>query len=305
MIAIYMYRAKYQKWTLIPLLFGFYILALIGLIVLDMTTKFIAGYFLLILACNYFNFLGFYKILTNLPGKPGEIAWSRTKWYFRTMNVLYALTLGLAFVPRFGPTCTATKVYPPCMNWACCLFIINFIFHCVMSCRKDYFLGSGSIMEGVDDEYVREVAADDGADEKAEAVNLSDSQLSHKDWEQKEDLLSKKLFRKQMNVYLFFQGILAFCNVAIQLWGRVFVHNSHFLGCTEGGHQWLYTTVKGEVFVATHMVLIITQGVMLEYALYKVPKKMGWFKTKSVEEADDDFTTPTEPINEEKANEIN
>lgn len=40
--------------------------------------------------------------------------------------------------------------------------------------------------------------------------------------------------------------------------------------------------------------LIITQGVMLEYALYKIPKKMGWFKVKSVEEADDDFKEPND-----------
>ena len=69
----------------------------------------------------------------------------RTKWYFRVMYVLYALTLGLAFVPRFGPTCTADKLYPPCMNWTACLFIVNFIFHCVVSCRKDYFLSEGAI----------------------------------------------------------------------------------------------------------------------------------------------------------------
>ena len=101
-----------------------------------------------------------------------------------------------------------------------------------------------------------------------------------------------------MNVYLIFSGFLAFCNLAVQLWGRIFVHNSHFLGCTARGYQWVYTTVKGEVFVATHMMLIITQGVMLEYALYKVPKKMGWFKTKG--QADDDYSPATEnkPLND-------
>ena len=80
------------------------------------------------------------------------------------------------------------------------------------------------------------------------------------------------MFRKQMKVYIFFQSILVLCNVAIQLWGRIFVHRSHFLGCTNGGKEWLYTTFTGEVFVACHMVLIITQAVMLEQALYKIPK---------------------------------
>lgn len=78
------------------------------------------------------------------------------------------------------------------------------------------------------------------------------------------------------------------------MWGRIFVHNSFFIGCSAGGYQWVYTTVKGEVFVATHMALIISTGVMLEYALYKVPKKMGWFKIK---QSDDDFATP---INNDK-----
>ena len=55
------------------------------------------------------------------------------------------------------------------------------------------------------------------------------------------------------------------------------MHKSHFLACTDGGKQWLYTTMTGELFVGAHMVLIITQAVMLEAALYKVPKKMGWF----------------------------
>lgn len=102
------------------------------------------------------------------------------------------------------------------------------------------------------------------------------------------------MFRKQMNVYLFFQAILAVCNIALQLWGRIFVHDNHFLGCTNGGYQWMYTTLTGEMFVAMHMVLICTQAVMLEQALYQVPKKMGWFNhtEKEVELASDDFHEP-------------
>lgn len=72
-IAICMYRNKYKKWTMVPFIFAFYILALGGLIALDLTTKYIAGYWILILASNYFTFLGFYKILTAMPGKPGQV----------------------------------------------------------------------------------------------------------------------------------------------------------------------------------------------------------------------------------------
>ena len=63
------------------------------------------------------------------------------------MHVLYLATLLLAFLPRFGPNCEADKVYPPCMNWTACLFIINFIFHMIINNRKDYFFDSGSIIE--------------------------------------------------------------------------------------------------------------------------------------------------------------
>ena len=233
--------------------------------------------------------------------------WDSTKWYFRTMNVLYAVTLGLSFIPRFGPYCTATKVYPACMNWASCLFIINFIFHITIACRKDFYFAEGSITIIEDDYQPAERLVQEGQNQSVNLSNLSgsnieqklnssvaESQLTAKHWEDDQDRLSKRLFRKQMNAYLFFQGFLVFCNILIQLWGRVFVHQSGFLGCTQRGFQWLYTTITGEVFVACHMMLIITQGVMLEYALYKIPKKMGWFKVKSVEEADDDFKEPND-----------
>lgn len=226
--------------------------------------------------------------------------WDSTKWYFRTMNVLYAVTVGLSFIPRFGPYCTATKVYPACMNWASCLFIINFIFHITIACRKDFYFAEGSITI-IEDDYQpaeRVVQQDQNLSgsniEQKLNSSVAESQLTAKHWEDDQDRLSKRLFRKQMNAYLFFQGFLVFCNILIQLWGRVFVHQSGFLGCTQRGFQWLYTTITGEVFVACHMMLIITQGVMLEYALYKIPKKMGWFKVKSVEEADDDFKEPND-----------
>ena len=284
---------------------------------LDLKTKYIAGYYIMIIVCNYCSFLGFYKILTTLPGRPGEQMWQSTKWYFRSMNVLYAITLGLSFIPRFGPFCTATKLYPACMNWASTLFIINFIFHVVMACRKNYYFEEGSIV-GENFQRAETVALDTLNNSQPGLLNslpgslqnsvlmsepgnqnvdesVAESKLSAKDWEQNEDFLAKRLFKKQMNVYLIFQGFLVFCNIAIQLWGRIFFHNSGQLACTERGFQWMYTSIKGELFVATHMMLIITQGVMLEYALYKVPKKMGWFKKRSVSD-DDDFTEPVQLV---------
>ena len=140
------------------------------------------------------------------------------------------------------------------MNWTACLFIINFVFHTVINCRKDYFLAEGTIVSGEnDDEY---------ALQSRETKNL--------DWEEDNDKdeLAKKMFRKQMKCYLWFQAVLVVCNLAIQVWGRILVHKSHFLGCTDGGWQWIYTSITGEMFVGCHMVLIITQAVMLEQALY-------------------------------------
>lgn len=115
---------------------------------MDMTAKYIAGFYLLVYMSNLFNFVGFYKIMEHLPGEPGAMLRRKTKWYFRVMIVLYAITLLLSFIPRFGPTCTSEKVYPPCMNWVACLFIINFIFNVVIACRKDYFFAQGPIVPG-------------------------------------------------------------------------------------------------------------------------------------------------------------
>lgn len=235
-----------------------------------MTSKYIVGFFVLIFFSNLFNFLGFYKILHTLPGAPGAKLRSRTRYYFIVMVCLYALTLGLAFVPRFGPFCTSQKLYPPVMNWTACLFIINFVFHVVINCRKDYFLKEGSIIADQVDQN----------DDSFASQSSHDDNDKSKDWRDpaEADTLAKQMFRKQMKVYLWFQAVLVVCNLAIQLWGRIFIHNKQFLGCTDGGWQWLYTTMTGELFIGAHMVLIITQAVMLEQAVYKVPKSLGWFK---------------------------
>lgn len=111
-----------------------------------MSSKYIAGFFLLIYLSNFFNFMGFYKILDTLPGAPGVMLRSRTRVYFIVMTCLYALTLCLAFLPRFGPWCTADKVYPAVMNWTSCLFIVNFIFHLFINCKSDFFFAEGPIV---------------------------------------------------------------------------------------------------------------------------------------------------------------
>ena len=139
--------------------------------------------------------------------------------------------------------------------------------------------------QGSNEQEASAVETDDGYSK------VADKQESESGWTNSKEAekLFQEMFKQQMNVYLGFQAVLAVCNIAIQLWGRIFVHKSNFLGCTDGGNQWLYTTIQGELFIGAHMVLIITQAVMLEQALYKVPKKLGWFdhSNESVLLADD------------------
>lgn len=172
-----------------------------------MTQKLIAGFFVLIFMSNYFNFLGFYKILEHLPGAPGNKLRERTRWYFIAMNCLYAATLLLAFIPRFGPTCTSDKVYPPCMNWVSCLFIINFIFHCVISCRKNYFFSEGSIADGDSNypDYVNaELAEIDNNNQASDSSSVNSKTDLNWTNQTRADKLMKKMFKKQMNIYLWF-----------------------------------------------------------------------------------------------------
>ena len=90
------------------------------------------------------------------------------------MYALYAMTLLLAFIPRFGPFCRSDKVYPPCMNWTAMLFIINFIFNCVMQCKKDYFFSEGSILDN--DNGFRAVGEDGSINRVNNALDWKKSQ---------------------------------------------------------------------------------------------------------------------------------
>ena len=96
------------------------------------------------------------------------------------------------------------------MNWASCLFIINFIFHITIACRKDFYFAEGSI---IGDEYqaaerLVEPAVVDPIEKVLTESNVSslldqklnssvaESQLTAKHWHDDQDRLSKRLFRK-------------------------------------------------------------------------------------------------------------
>ena len=80
-----------------------------------------------------------------------------------------------------------------------------------------------------------------------------------------------------MNSYLCFQTVLVIFNVSMQIMGRVWVHKGHYLGCTAGGYEWMFTTTTGDFFVTAHMILVILQALMLEKAHYAIPEKIGYF----------------------------
>lgn len=69
--------------------------------VMDLTVKLIPVFFILILAANYFNFLGFWLMLRTIPAVKGRSLRKRTKAYCVTMNVLYLAVVVLAFIPPF------------------------------------------------------------------------------------------------------------------------------------------------------------------------------------------------------------
>ena len=101
------------------------------------------------------------------------------------------LTLILAFIPMFGPECRANKVYPACMNWTANLFIINFIFHCVIKFNKDYFFKPSASSET--SEQSQSVDDNNYMDADQSSVDSKDM-----DWANQvhEDKLSKKMFRR-------------------------------------------------------------------------------------------------------------
>ena len=265
--AILAYRKKRQgRCTPIPILLSLYIFILLGLLILDVTRQFIQGYFFLIFLANFINLTGFMCILKNMPGKPGKVLWSRCKYYFAVMFFLYGVVFVLSFVPGFEPRCTSEKVYPAVLNYTCTLFIINYFFHLYLNCNKKYYLSE-------DDAEINallikgSVNSDKNLSEMTKEEQVAYSHEFH-----------NKMFKKQMDTYLSFQTVLTIINVCIQLLGRVYVDQGHYLGCTTGGSEWIYTTLKGSFFVSGHMVLIIMQAVMLEKALYGVPHHSGWFE---------------------------
>ena len=80
-----------------------------------------------------------------------------------------------------------------------------------------------------------------------------------------------------MKSYGNYLKILSTIQIVIILLARVYIDSGDYLACTGGGYQWLYTNLRGEIFVAGMMITIMMQSMMIEKFLYRIPNKFGEF----------------------------
>ena len=135
------YYRKDKALTLIHILLPLWIIILIGLLLFDFGTQYIAAFYLMTFFSNYLNFFGMNMLLRNIPSKESETLRSKTNVYWYVMNGLYVLVfvLSIVFLDRLGPKCKKDKIYPACLNFCSILFIINSIFHFIIH-KKGYWL---------------------------------------------------------------------------------------------------------------------------------------------------------------------
>jgi len=124
------------------------VLILIGVLIFDLTKKYILCFFLLIYLANYINFLGFNQLIRMLNTGESEVESlkKRTNCYFYTMNFLYAANLVLACFEYFGPFCSQNNLYPKCLTSAAALYVINYGYHRYLH-GNHYFLKWGALKD--------------------------------------------------------------------------------------------------------------------------------------------------------------
>ena len=130
------------------------------------------------------------------------------------MNILYFVVIGLAFVPKLGPTCHSDDLYPLVLTLTQGLFIINALMHHFVH-HKGYWLKW---------ELDPECAAMIGNEKEHGFEDI---------------LLKKKVFTAQMSAYIKTQTILAIVMCLIQFFARVVINYSPFLACDLHGKAWL------------------------------------------------------------------
>lgn len=132
-------RAKYGLCNPVTYMLLINIFVLIGLLVFEFTTKYIVGFFALVMLANYCNFMGFMIMIRHCDTPEVVDLRKHTNVYLVVMNILYAATIALAFTNKFGPYCVASRLYPACMNFTNGLFIINCMYHHYMH-ANNYWL---------------------------------------------------------------------------------------------------------------------------------------------------------------------
>lgn len=105
------------------------IVVLLGLLAFEFGTEYIAGFWIMILASNYLNFIGFTMLLRHLPTPERHVLRKKTNIYLVVMNLLYIVLLSMFFFHDFGPWCDSAHLYPQAMYYLQYVFALNAIFH--------------------------------------------------------------------------------------------------------------------------------------------------------------------------------
>jgi hypothetical protein len=252
-MTIYVRRKKYGKYDFVTALLCLNVIMILGLFAWEVGTKFIWGFFIMMYMSNYINFMGFYMVIYQLRTPEKHALVKRTRLYLILMNVAYGIIAVASFTPWFGPFCTSKKLYPPVLSWSEILQVINVIYHWYLHCNK-YFL------------------------KWEEHPKIKEMLGNEADFGYAPMPLLKKVFTAQMSAYICFRTNISIVSIILQVMARFFIHGSSWLACTNGGQQWLYTTLEGSFFMIFHMMTILMQSVMVERVFYSAPHKLGYFK---------------------------
>jgi hypothetical protein len=252
---------------------------LVCLCVLDLTSKIIAAFFVLILVANGLNFAGMIAIMRNVPTIEGRRLKKNTSPYMWIMCGLYGVVILVALF-WLKPVCQNGKAYPYVMNWAGFLFLINAGYQFVM-----HYMNYTLTWEGKDAEFDGqsrvEIFGDTYVAENGQFKPMDTEKL-------------KTVFNRMMKWYFWFQVFVCVYNVIMQILGRTVLHNSGDLACVGNGNQWVYQTIWGETFITLHIFCVITQAVLIERVYYSIPHTEGLFHGET--KANDGFHSVKESL---------
>lgn len=139
LLAILARLRKFGEYEQISIQMTVNIILLCAVMAFDLGTKYIAGFYLLVFFSNFINFLGLNYLVRKLRTPERKLLRKNTNLYFLIMNILYIVCFVMTLTNEYGPWCTPTQLYPPVMNFANVLFIMNACMHFYMH-MKGYWL---------------------------------------------------------------------------------------------------------------------------------------------------------------------